>query len=297
MNISNGRNRRTIAVILLILALQATVFAQTDPDGPGFAESLMSEGDYFRAISEYKLLLFYSTDAGLSQYYDSRIAFAYLKSSHFLLSISYLDRLMKLPEVSDELLFEANLLYGINFYCLHENAIAAGYFQKAQPADKNGTADLFLGLLLAENGDWKGANRSFMETAGKTGSAENGTVAIELATSVLKGESLDSRSPVLAGLLSAVLPGSGQAYCGHWFDALSAFTMVGLFGFATFLAYSYDAQQNNGHYVYTAIGGSITAVFYLSNILGATKTAGYYTAKKRQDFMDGIRARVFDTVR
>jgi len=294
MSIFINLHRTTIAIVLLMLVLQGMVFAQADP---AFAESLMAEGDYFRAIGEYKRLLFSSTDDGLNQFYDYRIAFGYLKSSHFLLSISYLDRLMKLPGVSDEFLFKGNLLYGINFYCLHENEIALGYFNKAQPVDKNGTVDLFLGLLWAENGEWKEANRSFLEATGKASSPEDGTIATELATSVLKGESLDSRSPVLAGFLSAILPGTGQAYSGHWFDALNAFSMVGLFGFATFLAYSYEAQQNNGRYVYTAVGVSITAVFHIANILGAVKTADYYTVKKRQNFMEGIRTRVFDTIK
>ena len=297
MSILHSPNITAIAVILAMLVLQGTAVAQTDPSGPGFAESLMAEGDYFRAISEYKRLLFYSTDDGLNQYYDYQISLAYLKSNHFLLSLSYLDTLMKLPEVSDELRFKGDLLYGADFYCLHENAIALRYFNKAQPADKDGTTDLFLGLLLAENGEWKKANQSFLEAAGKASPAEKGTVATQLAALVVKGESLDGRSPVLAGLLSAVVPGSGQAYSGHWFDAFSAFTTVGLFGFATFLAYSYEAQQNSGRYVYTAIGGSITAAFHIANVLGAVKTAGYYTAKKRQDFMQEIRTRVFETVK
>jgi hypothetical protein len=48
--------------------------------------------------------------------------------------------------------------------------------------------------------------------------------------------------------------------------------------------------------VYTAISGIITSIFYFSNILGAARTAEYYTAKQRQDFLDGIRDRIFDTV-
>lgn len=295
MNPRASPNRVSIALLMSVI-LQATALAQTDTQSPDFAASLMAEGDYFRAIGEYKRLLFNSVDGNLQRFYAYQISLAYQKSGHFLLSISYLDRFMKLPEIEEDLLAKGDLLYGINFYSLHQPSLAAGYFRKGQPGGMNGSADLLLGLLFAEDGDWEGANQSFLRAAGRADSAQAEAAARELAASVLKGPSIDRRSPVLAGLLSAIVPGSGQAYSGHWVDAANAFGMVGFFGFATFLAYSYEAQQNSGRYVYTAVAGGITAIFHVSNVLGAIKTAQYYSAKKKQDFMDGLRGKVMDRV-
>jgi tetratricopeptide (TPR) repeat protein len=291
--------RNVIPLISALLILLAPVpgLAQSGKDEFGFAQSLMDERDYFRAITEYKRILFYSPADELSGVCMYRIALAYLKSSHFSISLSYLDRLNKMGDAAGDMILKSGLLYGINFYFLNEYDIARGYFDKSASADSSGIPQLFLGLLSAEKGLWKEASQAFQDAAGKAGSTENSQAATSLARDILKGETLDSRDPFLAGFFSALLPGSGQAYTGHWFDALNAFSMVGIFGFATYMAYSYESQQNNGLYVYTAIGGVITGIFYVANIAGAARTADFYTARQKQDFMDGIRNRVFDFVK
>ena len=282
-------------VLLMCLALPVSGFSQNAVDRLDFAESLMAEKDFFRAITEYKRIAFYSSDEEVKRNCAYAIALAYLKSNHFSLSLAYLDALVNLPQVPEKLFLKTNLLYGINFYCLHEPGLARNYFDKSVHADTSGMPELFLGLLSAENSEWKEASGIFRAAADKAGTTGYGLLAVDLAKEILKGETLDSRSPFLAGMFSAVLPGSGQAYTGHWFDGLNSFTMVGLFGFATYLAFSYESQRNNGYYVYTAISGIITSLFYFSNIIGAARTAEYYTAKQRQDFLHGIRDRIFDT--
>jgi len=280
----------------MCLALPVPGFSQIAVDRFDFAESLMAENDFFRAITEYKRLAFYSSDDEVKRNCAYAIALAYLKSDHFSLSLAYLDALVNLPQVPEKLLLKANLLYGVNFYCLHEPVLARNYFDKSVLTDTSGMPELFLGLLSAENSAWQEASGFFRAAADKAGTTGYGLLAVDLTKEILKGQTLDRRSPFLAGMFSAVLPGSGQAYTGHWFDGLNAFTMVGLFGFSTYLAFSYESQQNKGYYVYTAISGIITSLFYFSNILGAARTAEYYTAKQRQDFLDGIRDRIVDTV-
>ena len=283
-------------VLLMCLSLPVPGFSQIAVDRFDFAESLMAENDFFRAITEYKRLAFYSSDDEVKRNCAYAIALAYLKSDHFSLSLAYLDALVNLPQVPEKLLLKANLLYGVNFYCLHEPVLARNYFDKSVHTDTSGMPELFLGLLSAENSAWQEASGFFRAAADKAGTTGYGLLAVDLTKEILKGQTLDRRSPFLAGMFSAVLPGSGQAYTGHWFDGLNAFTMVGLFGFSTYLAFSYESQQNKGYYVYTAISGIITSLFYFSNILGAARTAEYYTAKQRQDFLDGIRDRIVDTV-
>ena len=283
-------------VLVMCLALPVSGFSQNAVDRLDFAESLMADKDFFRAITEYKRISFYSSDEEVKRNCAYTIALAYLQSNHFSLSLAYLDALVNLSHVPEKLLLKANLLYGINFYCLHEPVLARNYFDKSVNADTSGMPELFLGLLSAEDSEWQEASGFFQAAADKAGTTGYGLLALELSKDILAGETLDSRSPFLAGVFSAVLPGSGQVYTGHLFDGLNAFTMVGLFGFTTYLSFSYESQRNNGHYVYTAISGIITSLFYFSNIIGAARTADYYTAKQRQDFLDEIRSRIFDTV-
>jgi hypothetical protein len=92
-------------------------------------------------------------------------------------------------------------------------------------------------------------------------------------------------SPFLVGAASAILPGSGQFLTGHYFDGLQALTFLGLFGAATYASYLYEADRDKG-YIMTGITGGITATFYASNILGASKTAEYANQNSRDKVLN-----------
>jgi TM2 domain-containing membrane protein YozV len=101
------------------------------------------------------------------------------------------------------------------------------------------------------------------------------------------------RSPLFAATLSAVLPGAGQAYYGHWFDAAQALGFVAAFGFVSYFAYRYDGARG-GPYVFTAVSLSLTALLHLANILGAERTARYFNQHQRDLFVAPIRARALE---
>jgi len=91
--------------------------------------------------------------------------------------------------------------------------------------------------------------------------------ARDLAAGIDGIKSLRSRSPLLAGLFSALLPGSGQIYTGSYKDALLAFAVN-----AALIAGSYEAFDKK---IYAA-GGMVSAVgltFYLGNVYGAVNSA------------------------
>lgn len=76
----------------------------------------------------------------------------------------------------------------------------------------------------------------------------------------------------LAGILSAVVPGSGKVYTTYWQDGL--FTFAGI-SISTWQAY--DGFNTNGiKSVYGWIFGGVAAVLYFSNIYGAVKSARKY---------------------
>jgi len=75
------------------------------------------------------------------------------------------------------------------------------------------------------------------------------------------------KSPVLASILSAVIPGSGYFYSGSKATGLSALIFNGLVGYA---AYSSYKSKNNGVGILTSLLG---LGFYIGNIQGAKKSA------------------------
>ena len=75
-------------------------------------------------------------------------------------------------------------------------------------------------------------------------------------------------SKFLAGLLGAVLPGSGKLYSGHAVDAFQAFMAVGLNGVMALVAYRDLGSRSFWPWFFGGMG----AGFYLGNIVGSVNT-------------------------
>jgi TM2 domain-containing membrane protein YozV len=95
-------------------------------------------------------------------------------------------------------------------------------------------------------------------------------------------ENLPEKSELLAGILSAILPGSGYVYAGRYGDGLTAFLLNGLF-----IAGTVTAVQN-GWYPAAGLTGGIGLPFYLGNIYGSANAARRWNIAVRRE----VRGRV-----
>lgn len=90
------------------------------------------------------------------------------------------------------------------------------------------------------------------------------------------------KSHVLAGILSAVIPGSGKMYVGEWGDGVTALLVTGLFAF---LAYdNFKANHNTRAWIFTGLG----SFFYAGNIYGSIASAQIFNARIDFEFKDGL---------
>jgi TM2 domain-containing membrane protein YozV len=78
-------------------------------------------------------------------------------------------------------------------------------------------------------------------------------------------DALPSKSPLLAGALSAVVPGLGRVYIGRWQDGLISFLLVGLSAVLSAQGF-YD---EGSHSVRGWIVGSAGALLYVGNVYGS----------------------------
>jgi len=91
------------------------------------------------------------------------------------------------------------------------------------------------------------------------------------------------KSPALAGVLSAVIPGSGKMYIGEWGDGLTALLATGLLAF---LAYdNFRADHNARAWIFTGLG----AFFYAGNVYGSIAAAQIFNARVNFEFKEGIK--------
>ncbi|MCU0414008.1 MAG: hypothetical protein MUE91_06360 [Ignavibacteriaceae bacterium] len=91
------------------------------------------------------------------------------------------------------------------------------------------------------------------------------------------------KSPALAGVLSAIIPGSGKMYVSEWGDGITALVVTSLFAF---LAYdNFNADHNTRAWIFTGLG----AFFYAGNIYGSVASAQIFNARIDFEFNDGLK--------
>jgi len=91
------------------------------------------------------------------------------------------------------------------------------------------------------------------------------------------------KSPALAGVLSAIIPGSGKMYVGEWGDGITALAVTSLFAF---LAYdNFRADHTTRAWIFTGLG----AFFYAGNIYGSVASAQIFNARIDFEFNDGLK--------
>ena len=78
-------------------------------------------------------------------------------------------------------------------------------------------------------------------------------------------DALPGKSPLLAGALSAVVPGLGRVYIGRWQDGLVSFLLVGLSAVLSAQGF----YEEGSHSVRGWILGSAGALLYVGNVYGS----------------------------
>jgi hypothetical protein len=94
-------------------------------------------------------------------------------------------------------------------------------------------------------------------------------------TSILEKES-HKKSPALAALMSAVVPGSGKAYSSNWKDGLVSLIFTAGMAFQSYRNFNKFGVNNHRGWIYGGIGLG----FYLGNIYGGVKSTKDYNRKK-----------------
>jgi hypothetical protein len=87
----------------------------------------------------------------------------------------------------------------------------------------------------------------------------------ELRSYELQLRKMEHKSMFLAGLMSAVVPGTGKIYAGKWRSGLTSFVPIAVMGLEAWEAYKKDGWKSARF----AVFGSLFGVFYIGNIWGS----------------------------
>jgi hypothetical protein len=268
--------------------LSACTMAATEPLGHSadqlliFAEQLMREGEYFRAITEYRRFLFFYPDDPRRAMVHFSIGLAFYRGE------SYVEALQTFQEVTQQY---PNTAYGKQAWLWQgESLIKQGQYTTAEgiykaitehfPYDRIGQQARYQrAWTLLYQRQWRNAATQFQQVAPDSDLYQSAQL---LAQEALVGERLPTKSPVLAGIFSGILPGSGQLYNGRLGDALLAFFLNSLFIVGAIEAIHSDAP---------AIAGMLSffeAGWYAGNVYGAINGAHKYNRHTTETFLGNL---------
>ena len=90
----------------------------------------------------------------------------------------------------------------------------------------------------------------------------------------LKNLPSSNRSPLVAGILSAIIPGAGRAYSGRTMDGLMGFWTFYLTGSSAYFSIK-EKRTIAGPFFLT-----VSAIVYLGEVYGAWRSVKYYQEVK-----------------
>ena len=235
--------------------------ATDDAAQVAFADSLWDAKEWARARIEYERLLFARPASPLAARCHQRAALCLAKARRRGDALVHADRIEDGDErAATKALIEREL--GRTASAL--GAIGAN----SQPA--------LHGFLALEADQMAVAREQF-------GRLHTSAAREELLRCIDDVEALPRKSRLLAGSLSAVLPGSGQLYVGRPGDALVAFSVNAVLIGGTVVAARRDQDA-------AAIGlGFVASGFWFGNIYGAMNGAALDTRERRDARLDEAR--------
>lgn len=254
---------KIIITSLLLFFCHNNNFAQTSGtqdsiQARGFASFLMEQGLYTMAGEEYeKLTYLYPKDP----YYARQLLKAYRLDGNYNRAIErarFLD--ITSPKVATE--------YIVSLILNEQNESAEIMI--------NSSANLFsqkeLLRFRTENniikGNYHQAQINFQE---------NQSYPQQYKDLLQESTKLKTKSPALAGIMSALIPGTGRLYTRDYKDGLISLIFVGGAGYQSYTRFRKNGINSVGGWIY----GALATGFYLANIYGSAKSAKYFNSKQR----------------
>ena len=247
-----------------------------------FAETLFAEGDYYRAVSEYKRFVFFFPEDKLVQKCAYRIGESYYKGKRWQEALqTFTSFIMKYP---DSPMMPGALYHkGMAEKQLKRYTDALSTFEELIKSKSNEFADKALyqrAIVLMEMEEWQEARKTFSIVPKDSPLSTSASI---IASELQRMDDLPQKSPATAGTLAAILPGAGHLYTERPSDALVAFLLNGAFIWGAVELFRHDNYVAGGIVTFFEIG------WYTGNIYSAVSSAHKYNKRTREDFIERLK--------
>lgn len=242
-----------------------------------FAESMRTEGDYGRAITEYRRLLSYYPDSSHQQQALKAIVECYYGLGEYLTAAHWGQGILakKVDGVeADELRYRI----GLSYFRVGNYRLARERFTQvvdSAQADIQEKSSLLQGLAYGHENRWDEAATAFAQVPSNSMFANHAQACEKLS---LAGKQLHQKNPALAGVL-AIIPGLGYLYDGYKQTALSSLIVNSLFIAGTYEAFRQDNESLGAMMAVLSFG------WYTGNIYGSVVSAQRKNLRLRDDLL------------
>jgi tetratricopeptide (TPR) repeat protein len=245
------------------------------------ADHFFKEGDYYRAITEYKRFLFFFPESPKVEEALWGIVQSYFKGQKWDGAISAADQMIRrFPESTRKPWLY--LLQGLCFEEKKEYARARLYFAKAKEsnADFQTTqeAQWQIAVTYLKEEKWKEAVREFNAIDPHSSLYPRSE---KWADGLERMDQISQKSPAAAGIL-AILPGAGHLYCERYRDAAISFVLNGAFIWGMVESFQHENYVVGGILTFFELG------WYSGNIYSAISSAHKYNRAKKQEYLNHL---------
>ncbi|MCP4104723.1 MAG: tetratricopeptide repeat protein, partial [Desulfobacteraceae bacterium] len=231
-----------------------------------FAEQYFSNEEYSRAIDEYKRFIYFFPEHDKVEMAMYKIGMSYFNSNKYKKAIDAFSKIIdrqysKKGNTNFEI---AKVYYMITECYLKLNSLGPAVSNLRNLLATTGDIEVRdetyyrLGWICLEAGLWDKA-RSYL---GQISPENKEKYKLkELSDELGKKTTIPRKSPWTAGFLS-IIPGGGYLYCERYHDAMIAFLVNSIMGYAAYEAF------DDEHYALGGLIGFIEMGFYSGNIYG-----------------------------
>ncbi len=235
-----------------------------------YGDDFFNRGEFYRAITMYHLALFDYEGKGDRCRVLVKSAEAFIKAGFFEKALTEYDESERYCRLEKVLYLKGRL-----FFLRGNYGMAADVWGKL-----DGERYRFLeGVSLVLSGD---------ETGWKLLKEAADELKLSGREEIFKLEqvTIPHRSPVVAAVLSALIPGAGQVYTGHYGEAGMSLAINSLFAFLVWQSIK-KAERIPGYgYTETGVWAFLGMGFYLGNIYGAALSARQFNQYEENLFRE-----------
>jgi TM2 domain-containing membrane protein YozV len=249
------------------------------------AEQFIESGCHDEAITEVKRFLFFHPGQRESIYAHNRIAKLYILLQDWENALHHLTLAIRMSGDENEKsmlrLERAKLFLAAGDLGMAEKELLV-LFDPTTMVPVRKQAVFFLAVCYIYNGRWKNAQdllHEYFETHTSFSDNEKTDVIALLRKAEKEGE----KSPLLASLLSAIIPGSGQIYAGDFGNGLHAFLINAGTGFLLTLTII-EGRYADASMIFLFLFNR----FYTGNIYHAERLSREYNMRKRKEHAQAI---------